>query len=140
MKKLIPLIASLLFGQAYVATAYAGDFVVIVNKGNAAAVDKALVHKIYVGDAKSWGEGTAVAPADLPDENPVRASFSNEVLGKSVSNMKALWAQNVFSGKAVPPKQLGSDDDVKKFVSANKGGIGYIKPSSLDDSVKAVIK
>ncbi len=140
MKKLIPLVASLLLSQALVAVSYAGDFVVIVNKGNSAPVDKALVHKICGGEEKGGGEGTSGAPADLPDESPVRASFSNEVLGKSVSNMKALWAQNVFSGKAVPPKQLGSDDDVKKFVSANKGGIGYIKPSSLDDSVKAVIK
>jgi hypothetical protein len=46
----------------------------------------------------------------------------------------------VFSGKALPPKQMGSDDEMKKFVASNKGAIGYIKASSLDDSVKAVVK
>jgi hypothetical protein len=54
--------------------------------------------------------------------------------------VKALWAQLIFSGRALPPKQAASDEDVKKLVGASKGGIGYIKASSLDDSVKAVLK
>jgi hypothetical protein len=67
-------------------------------------------------------------------------SFTSDVLGKTVGNVKALWAQMVFSGQALPPKQVASDDDVKKLVSANKGAIGYVKASSVDDSVKAVLK
>ena len=59
-------------------------------------------------------------------------------MGKNLSNMKALWAQNVFTGKAVPPKKLGTDEEVKKSVAANKGAIGYIKASSADDTVKVV--
>jgi len=120
--------------------ASAGEFVVIVNKGNTATIDKEAVAKIYKGDMKSWADGAAVAPVDLPDDNPIRASFCTEIIGKTLSNMKALWAQNVFSGKSVPPKQLPSDDEVKKFVSSNKGAIGYITSASLDNSVKAVIK
>ena len=61
-------------------------------------------------------------------------------MGKSVGNVKAVWAQLVFSGRALPPKQAASDDEVKKLVAANKSAIGYVKASSLDDSVKAVIK
>jgi ABC-type phosphate transport system substrate-binding protein len=62
------------------------------------------------------------------------------VLGKTVGNVKAIWAQLVFSGRALPPKQAASDDEVKKLVAGNKNAIGYIKASSVDDSVKAVIK
>ena len=120
--------------------AMAADYAVIVNKANASSVDKDTVAKIYTGHMKEWSGGTAVAPVDLPDDSPVRASFSSDVLGKTVSNIKALWAQAMFSGKAVPPKQVGSDDEVKKFVAANAGAIGYIKPASVDDSVKAVLK
>jgi ABC-type phosphate transport system substrate-binding protein len=116
------------------------DFAVIVNKDNASPVDKATVAAIYSGDLKSWKDGSPVMAIDLPESNPIRASFSTEVLGKSVANVKALWAQMIFSGKALPPKQVASDDDVKKLVSANKGAIGYIKQSSVDDSVKAVLK
>jgi len=121
-------------------SASAADYIVIANKGNAVAADKAAVAKMFTGEMKSWGDGTPVVPADLAEDNPIRSSFSTEVLGKSVANMKAFWAQNVFSGKSLPPKQFANDEDVKKFVSATKGAIGYIKSSSLDDSIRVVIK
>ena len=120
--------------------ALAGDVVVIVNKGNDNAIDKALIAKIYVGDAKVWGNGGSIAAYDLPDDNAMRASFDNDIVGKSPASLKSLWTQNVFTGKSVPPKQAGSDDDVKKAVAANKNAIGYIKASSADDSVKVVLK
>jgi ABC-type phosphate transport system substrate-binding protein len=138
MKNLQTLLLAVLAASA--APALAGDLVVIVNKGNDNAIDKGLVVKIYTGESKSWGNGGAIAPCDLPDDNPERAEFANDVVGKTPANMKALWAQNVFAGKAVPPKQFGSDDDVKKAVAANKNAIGYIKASSADDTVKVVVK
>jgi ABC-type phosphate transport system substrate-binding protein len=120
--------------------AWAGDYAVIVNKANAAPVDKDTVVKIYTGQLKSWKDGSPVAAVDLPESDPARASFTSEVLGKTVANVKALWAQMIFSGQALPPKQASSDDEVKKLVSANKGAIGYVKASSVDDSVRAVLK
>ena len=120
--------------------ALAGDFAVVVNKANASAVDKATLAKIYTGEMKSWGDGTPVVAVDLPDDSATRAAFSTDVVGKSVANLKAMWAQFVFSGKALPPKQAASDDDVKKLVSATKGAVGYIKPSAVDDSVKVALK
>jgi ABC-type phosphate transport system substrate-binding protein len=120
--------------------AQAGDFVVIVNKANTAAVDKAMVAKIYTGEMKSWSDGTPVAAYDLPEDNAQRANFSTEVVGKPVASLKAFWAQLIFSGKALPPKSAPSDDDMKKMVAANKGGVGYIKSASVDDSVKVAIK
>lgn len=120
--------------------AVAGDMVVIVNKDNDSPIDKTFVAKVYLGESKSWPGGGAITAYDLAEDNPVRASFSTEVMSKSVSNMKALWAQNLFSGKAVPPKQLTTDDDVKKAVSGNKNAIGYIKTSSVDATVKVGLK
>jgi ABC-type phosphate transport system substrate-binding protein len=118
----------------------AGDFVVIVNKANSVAVDKATVAKIYTGELKSWGDGTPVIAYDLPEDNPARASFSTEVVGKPIPSLKALWAQMIFSGKALPPKAAPSDEEMKKLVAANKGAVGYIKPGSVDDSVKVAVR
>lgn len=120
--------------------ALAGDFAVIVNKGNGAAVDKAAVARIYTGEMKAWSDGTPVVAVDLPDDNGTRASFCTEVVGKTVANLRAMWAQIIFSGKAMPPKQAASDEDVKKLVSSTKGAVGYIKASSVDDSVKVAFK
>jgi ABC-type phosphate transport system substrate-binding protein len=119
--------------------AAAADFTVIVNRANTSTIDKAVIAKIFLGEKKSWEDGTPVAAIDLPEDSPTRAHFSNEVLGEPVGSVKALWAQAIFSGKALPPKKAASDDDVKKFVGANKGGIGYIMTSSVDDSVKVAM-
>jgi methyl-accepting chemotaxis protein len=105
-----------------------------------ASHEKATVAKIYQGELKSWSDGTPTAAIDLPEDNPTRAAFCTEVVGKSVANLKALWAQMVFSGKALPPKMVASDDDVKKAVSGVKGGVGYIKASAVDDSVKVAFE
>ena len=134
-------IRTLLLAATVVAgPALAGDMVVIVNKANDNSIDKNLVMKVYAGESKSWANGGAINAYDLPEDNPARATFASEVMGKTVANMKALWAQNVFAGKAVPPKVVPSDDEVKKTVAANKGAIGYIKASAADDSVKVVVK
>jgi hypothetical protein len=120
--------------------ALCGDFVVIVNKANTVAVDKTMVGKIYQGELKSWPDGTPAVAIDLPEDNPSRAAFATEVVGKSVANLKAVWAQLIFSGRALPPKVVASDDDVKKAVSAAKGGVGYVKANAADDTVKVAFK
>ena len=132
----ISLAAALIFGGT--GAALAEEMVVIVNKANDNAVDKSLIAKIYTGEAKLWAGGGTIVSYDLPEDNPIRAIFCTSTVGKSVGNMKALWAQNLFSGKALPPKGASSDDEVKKAVSGNKNAIGYISASSLDASVKAV--
>jgi ABC-type phosphate transport system substrate-binding protein len=120
--------------------AFAGGVVVIVNKANNNAVDKNLVVQIYNGQFKQWPSGGAVESLVLPDDNPMTKSFCEDVLGRKVAHMKLKWSQMMFSGQALPPKQIASDEDVKKEVSNNVSAIGFIQASSLDDSVKAVIK
>jgi ABC-type phosphate transport system substrate-binding protein len=133
----ICLLAALLAVASTWCVAGGSDFVVIVNKANRSSLDKATVAKIYSGDLVAWPDGTRVAAVDLPENDPTRVNFSRDVLGKTVSSVKALWAQLVFSGRALPPKQAATDEDVKKFVISNRGGIGYIRPSSVDDTVRA---
>ena len=127
-------------GAIFTLHAWAADVVVIVNKNNSNTVDKAFVVKIYTGEAKNWPDGGTVLALDQGEDNPIRADFNSSVLNKNVGNMKALWAQNIFSGKGLPPKVVDPDAEVKKIVSTNKNAIGYIKASSADDTVKVVLK
>jgi ABC-type phosphate transport system substrate-binding protein len=118
--------------------ALAADFAIIVNKANANPIDRAQVTRMYIGELKAWPDGVPVALIDLPESDPLRAQFATEVAGKSLASLKALWAQHAFSGRALPPKVLDSDAKVKEFVAANKSAIGYVKASSVDETVKAV--
>jgi ABC-type phosphate transport system substrate-binding protein len=123
-----------------IATAAAGDPVLIVNPANNQAIDRHWVAKVYLGEIKSWPGGGAVTVYDLPEDSELRGRFSKEILGRSIANMKALWAQFTFSGKAVPPRQLATDEAVKKAVAADKYALGYIDSASVDDSVRALAK
>ena len=138
MKTIHTLVASTLL--ACLLPAFASDVVVIVNKANDNAIDKNLVAKIYQGESRTWANGGSIAAYDLPEDNALRGAFDTELVGKSQGSLKSLWAQNVFTGKALPPKSAASDDDVKKVVAANKNAIGYIKAGSVDDTVKAVAR
>ena len=140
MNKQILKLCSILVGLGLSASVWAGNVVVIVNKDNDHTVDKALVTKIYSGEVKAWNNGDKILPLDLLENDPERVSFSNDIVGKSVTSLKFAWAQMMFAGTAVPPKEVQSDADVKKYVSDNQNAIGYIKASSVDDSVKVVIK
>lgn len=121
-------------------SAWAGDVVVIVNKANPDTVDKDFVVKVYTGETKFWPSGGGVFAIDQAEDSQIRADFYTYVLEKSASNMTALWAQNIFTGNSLPPKVVDNDVEVKRIVSINKRAIGYINASSVDDTVKAVVK
>lgn len=129
---------ALLASASFSMPSWASDVVIIVNKANANAVDQAFVVKVYTGEIKNWPDGGAVSAIDQNENNPIRADFNSQVLGKSLSNMKALWAQNIFTGKGLPPRVFDPDIEVKKAVSANKNAIGYVRATSVDDTVRVV--
>lgn len=134
------LLATAVIVASTLSPALANDVVVIGNKDNAGAVDKAFIAKAFTGEARSWPDGGAVTLYDQSDDNPTRTAFYATFVGRSAAQVKATWAQLVFSGKATPPKVVDGDAEIKKAVAANKLAVGYIKPSSVDDTVKVLLK
>jgi len=120
--------------------AQAEGIVVIVNPKNEAKLNKDLVASYYIGDAKAWTGGVPIRLLDLPMDSAVRATFDKLVLGKTTQQMKDIWMKNAMMGKAEPPKELASDADVKKAVAESRMSMGYIKASSVDDSVRVALE
>lgn len=122
------------------ALALADDIVVIVNRENPNAIDPAFVQRVYVGSIKGWPDGTPVMALDQPEGSDARQAFCDTVLKKSMTNVKAIWSQNIFTGKGLPPKVAAPDQAIKQAVAANIGAIGYIHLSQVDASVKTLAK
>lgn len=139
-KDIFGLCAALLCCAIASTPGWAGDVVVIVNKSNQHTVDKAFITKIYLGKVGEWPDGTPIQAFDQAEENPLHDRFYAELLGKSPVLVKAMWAQNIFSGKRLPPKIADPDAVMKQLVSSNKNAIGYIHAPSVDDTVKAVLQ
>ena len=120
------------------ATALADDIVIIVNRDNVNAINIAFVQRVYLGTLKGWPDGSPVLVLDQPEGSDARETFCTTVLRKSVTNVKAIWSQNIFTGKGLPPKVTTPDEAIKQAVAANVGAIGYIRASQLDATVKAI--
>lgn len=138
MKKYIVLSAAL--GMLLVGTlalAQTQSYKVIVNSSNTlSSMPRSEVAKIFLKKTTRWSNGNPIAPVDLPKVSQVRAAFSEDVLGKSVLAVDALWRKNIFSGRSVPPIEKGSDSYVVAYVSQNVGAVGYVSSSASLNGVK----
>lgn len=132
MKKLI--LASALSLCSFGAVA---EVAVIVNPGNANALDAETIKKIYLGKAKSFDNGNKVNPA-TQNGTAIADEFNSKVVGKSSSQLNAYWSKLVFTGKGTPPEKFDSDQAVIDFVAANGDSIGYIDSSKATDKVKVI--
>lgn len=121
-------------------TVWAEDMVVIVNPKNETKLTREIVASFYMGDAKAWPGGLPVKLLDLPEDSSGRTAFDKLIVGKSVQQLKDIWMKNTMAGKADPPKQMDNDAEVKKAVAASRYAMGYIKASSVDESVRVAFQ
>jgi len=118
---------------------YADDVVVIVHPSNALteiSVDD--VKKIYLGKKKFFPGGEKVIPGDQPKGTQSRTFFYGGIIGRSEAKLKSYWSRLVFTGKGTPPKVIGFDRVVKKWVANQPKAMGYIMRSDADDTVKVL--
>jgi ABC-type phosphate transport system substrate-binding protein len=126
------LFASTLFAQS-------AKHQVIVNKDNSiSSLSKNQLKKIYTKKMTKWEDGSKIKPIDLQKSSEVRSSFSDNVLKKSISAMRAFWQRQIFSGKGVPPPEKKSDADVIEYVKNNPGAIGYVSANANISGVKKI--
>jgi ABC-type phosphate transport system substrate-binding protein len=103
---------------------------VIVHVSNpASSVDRDFVAAAFLKKATRWDDGQTIRPVDLPQASPVRRSFSENVLRRSVSAVRSYWQQRIFSGRGVPPPELESEVAVAEYVARNPGAVGYVSGS-----------
>jgi ABC-type phosphate transport system substrate-binding protein len=121
-------------------SAVAAGVVVVVNPGNSISeISVKDAQRIYLGKSSKFADGSDAEFVDQNVDQPARASFYKNVVGKSESQAKSYWSKRLFTGKGSPPAEVGGDAEVKAQVSANVNAIGYIDSGSLDSSVKQVL-
>jgi ABC-type phosphate transport system substrate-binding protein len=131
----------LLLWAAFSALAGAAEpFVVIVNAANPeSAVASDQLSSLFLKKVTQWSGGLPAVPVDLDPGSPARESFSRQVHHKGTSAVKAYWQQMIVSGREVPPPEKASAREVVAFVSANRGGVGYVPAgTALGENVKTV--
>ncbi len=119
--------------------AAADAFKVIVNgKMTGRTVARETLSQVYLGKADRWGDGKPITAVDLSTTSPVRAAFSQTVLGMSVVSVRMYWTRTMVSDH-FPPMVRSSDEDVIAFVASRTGAVGYVSAdAALPDTVHAV--
>lgn len=102
-------------------------FRVVIHPDNPTTVmSRDKVADLFLKRTRKWPDGTAVKPVDLPYKSPVRGTFCETVLGRSVAQVRSYWQQRIFSGRGLPPPEEATDAAVLTFVRAERGGVGYV--------------
>ena len=104
---------------------------IIVNESNSVEeLTRAEVSRFFLKKVTTWADGSPLEPVDLAERAAARELFSKSVLGKRVAAVKAYWQQMIFSGKAVPPPERKTEEEVLDYVLSRRGAIGYVSPGT----------
>lgn len=117
--------------------AYA-EYAVIVHPDVKVDLSQQDVERIFLAKTKTFPDGEVATPVNRKEGEKIRITFDHRVIGKNESQMKSYWAKLIFTGKAVPLKQLGSDQEIMEFVANLPGAIGYVDADNVDDSVRVL--
>jgi hypothetical protein len=119
--------------------AAAPAFRVIVNPANASvALDRRFLTEVFLKRNTRWPTGELIRPVDQGTDSSVRRRFSEDVLNRSVAAVKSYWQQMIFSGRAIPPPELDTDEEVIRYVAKFPGAVGYVSGAGELAGVKAV--
>jgi ABC-type phosphate transport system substrate-binding protein len=117
----------------------AGGFKVVVHPDNpAASISREQLAQIFLKKSTAWPGGKRAVPVDQSEGSAARAAFCKQVLQKTVSEVKAYWQQQIFSGRSVPPVEKTSDGQVLSFVLGNELAVGYVSDGADTGSAKVL--
>ncbi|HBC58720.1 MAG TPA: phosphate ABC transporter substrate-binding protein [Gammaproteobacteria bacterium] len=119
---------------------WAEEFLVIVHPDSSIKeADADSIKRLYLGKTSQL-LGVRLTPADLPEGNSVRDAFYEKVVDKDASQLKAYWAQLIFTGGGSPPTVQNSDQTMVQWVLAKQNSIGYVSSSANTSNVKVIYR
>jgi ABC-type phosphate transport system substrate-binding protein len=132
---------ALLLATAHASPGAASDIAVIVNKANPAkALTDTELRPIFQTTKTSWPHGEDAFPVNLPDGDALRQEFDAAVLRLDAERVARYWKDRKIRGGARAPVQAPNTQAVLKVVALKPGGVGYVRASEVNDSVRVVAR
>ncbi|RME34186.1 MAG: hypothetical protein D6786_05625 [Gammaproteobacteria bacterium] len=101
--------------------------------------DPRVLARLYRREQRISDKGNPVIPVNLPAGDPLRLAFSLTLFGQPPEAMRDYWDQMYFHGIS-PPKVLGSQEAVLRFVAGTPGAIGYVADCRVGDGVRVLLR
>jgi ABC-type phosphate transport system substrate-binding protein len=105
---------------------------VIVNKSvKETELNMKDLKQIYKGSVVRWNDNTRIILCMMKPETDLGKLTCKKVIGKSVFETNKMFLALVFQGVMNAPKFFTSENELKKFVNSNAGGIGILSKDSV---------
>lgn len=109
---------------------------VVVNKGNGVpSINARILRNIYLGKQAMWPDNKPILVAVFKEGN-LHEKFLKTIVQQNPTQFSLYWKNLTFTGTGVAPKVFDTEAEVKAYVKANPGAIGYISVAGIDDSIK----
>ena len=95
--------------------------------------------QLYLGRRTTLEDGTQVTLYDLPGGS-TRDRLYALLTGKNPSQIRAYWSRQVFTGRALPPREASSPADLPTLLSNDPTAIGYLPDGPLDPRLRVLLK
>ncbi len=140
MKKLLLGLLLVSSVGSHIGSARADGVAVVVHPSNKlAALEAADVMRVFLGKSKTFPNDTAAEPVGLKDGQAARKSFDSLVLNKTTNQVRAFWAQQIFTGRGTPPREFESSAELKSYVASHPQAVGYLDPAEADKTVRVIL-
>ncbi|GLR72123.1 hypothetical protein [Agaribacter marinus] len=101
-------------------------------------LSKKEVIDIYMGRFQSFPNGQPAKPVDFPAETEVKSDFYTLLVNQSESRIQSYWSRLYFSGRAQPPHQSKSVDEVILRVTKDVSTLAYIPAEHVTNDMRVV--
>ena len=112
--------------------------VVIGNVEGVQRLDPSEVRRVFRGEQSLWRSGIAVTVVLPSPRSPFIEAVSTGVFGLSKAAMQRYWLGLVFQGRAAPPVQLETADEMIAFVRRTPGAIAVV-PAPIAESARSIV-
>jgi ABC-type phosphate transport system substrate-binding protein len=112
------------------------EYVIVANKQvPGTSINLASLKAIYLREVRTWANGGGeIVPVDLTSYS----GFYQNLFGKNQVQMQAYWLNMRIKHNIDLPVSKKDAESAKRFIAENKGAIGFLKNSDIDDSVKVI--
>ena len=95
--------------------------------------------QLFLGLRTTLNDGTSVKLIDLP-AGSARDAFYQQLTGKNPIQTRAYWSRQVFTGRALPPREADSLQEAQNLIADTPGAIGYLPAELSDKRLRILLK
>lgn len=111
---------------------------VVSERSTVTVLSKAQLVDIFLGKERRYPNGEPAMPIDQSEGSEARDEFYWRYATHSPAQLKAYWSKLIFTGKAQPPRQVGTVDKLRKVLTVNPRAIGYMRRHEVDLPLRIV--